>query len=92
MRVLDGAFSFTALTTDTVIAARDPLGFRPLCLGQLNGGWIVASESCALEHLGATLLREVEPGAVIVIGGKGLRSPVGGGNKGGRVDGDGLWT
>ena len=85
MRVLDGAFSFTALTTDTVIAARDPLGFRPLCLGQLNGGWIVASESCALEHLGATLLREVEPGEVIVIDGKGLRSSVWGGNKGGRA-------
>jgi len=85
MRVLDGAFSFTALTTDTVIAARDPLGFRPLCLGQLNGGWIVASESCALEHLGATLLREVEPGEVIVIDGNGLRSSVWGGNKGGRA-------
>ena len=85
MRILDGAFSFTALTTDTVIAARDPLGFRPLCLGQLNGGWIVASESCALEHLGATLLREVEPGEVIVIDGKGLRSSVWAGNKGGRA-------
>ena len=85
MRVLNGAFSFTALTADTVIAARDPLGIRPLCLGQLNGGWIVASESCALEHLGATFLREVDPGEVIIIDQQGLHSAVWSGNKGRRA-------
>ncbi len=74
MRVLEGAFSFTALTPDAIIAVRDPLGIRPLCLGQLHGGWAVASESCALEHLGATQVREVEPGEVIVIDANGLRS------------------
>jgi amidophosphoribosyltransferase len=85
MRVLDGAFSFTALTLDTVIAARDPLGIRPLCLGKVNGGWVVASESCALEHLGATFLREVEPGEVLVIDKKGLRSALWSGDKGRRA-------
>jgi amidophosphoribosyltransferase len=47
---------------------------RPLCIGRLNGGWVVASETCALDHLGATFLREVEPGEAIVIDGEGLHS------------------
>lgn len=85
MRVLNGAFSFTALTLDSVIAARDPLGIRPLSLGKLNGGWVVASESCAMEHIGATFLREVEPGEVIVIDRKGLRSAHWGGSSGKRA-------
>jgi amidophosphoribosyltransferase len=85
MRTLDGAFSIVALTLDAVIAARDPLGIRPLCLGKLNGGWVVASESCALDHLGATFLREVEPGEVVVIDKNGLRSGLWGGNKGRRA-------
>lgn len=85
MRVLNGAFSFTALTLDTVIAARDPLGIRPLSLGKLNGGWVVASESCAMEHIGATFLREVEPGEVIVIDRKGLRSAQWSGARGRRA-------
>ena len=85
MRVLDGAFSFTALTVDSIIAARDPLGIRPLCLGKLNGGWVVASESCAMEHIGATFLREVEPGEVIVIDKQGLRSALWNGDKGRRA-------
>ena len=65
MRQLEGAYSIVVQTKDTLIAARDPLGIRPLCLGKLNGGWIVASESCALDHLGAEYLRELEPGEVI---------------------------
>jgi amidophosphoribosyltransferase len=85
MRTLDGAFSIVALTLDTIIAARDPLGIRPLCLGKLNGGWVVASESCALDHLGATFLREVEAGEVVVIDKKGLRSGLWSGNKGRRA-------
>jgi amidophosphoribosyltransferase len=76
MRNLDGAFSMVALTPFGLIAARDLLGIRPLCLGQLNGGWVVASESCALEHLGATYLRELEPGEVVVVEGGSLRSAV----------------
>ena len=76
MRSLEGAFSLVALTPFGLIAARDPLGIRPLCLGKLNGGWVIASESCALEHLGAEYLREVEPGEVLVVEGGSLRSAV----------------
>ena len=76
MRQLEGAYSIVALTKDTMIAARDPLGIRPLCLGRLNDGWVVASESCALDHLGAEFTREIEPGEVVVIDHKGLRTAV----------------
>ena len=74
MRALQGAFSVVALTHDTIMGIRDPLGVRPLCVGKLNGGWIVASESCALDHLGATFLREVEPGETVLIDKEGMRS------------------
>ncbi|MFB3098324.1 MAG: amidophosphoribosyltransferase, partial [Dehalococcoidia bacterium] len=76
MRTLEGAYSMVALTPNTLIAARDPLGIRPLCLGQLNGGWVVASESCALDHLGATFMRDLEPGEVMVIDAQGMRSAI----------------
>lgn len=74
MRQLEGAYSIVVQTKDSMIAARDPLGIRPLCLGKLNGGWIVASESCALDHLGAEYLREVEPGEVVIVDGNGLHT------------------
>ena len=74
MRRVSGAYSLTVMTADTLFAVRDPLGVRPLCLGRLGEGWIVASESCALEHLGATIEREVEPGEVIQIDATGIRS------------------
>ena len=76
MRTLEGAFSLVAMTEDTVLAARDPLGIRPLCLGKLGEGWIVASESCALDHLGADYLRDVMPGEVVIIDREGLRTAV----------------
>jgi amidophosphoribosyltransferase len=76
MRQLEGAYSIVVQTKDSMIAARDPLGIRPLCLGKLNGGWITASESCALDHLGAEYLREVEPGEVIVVDDQGLHTSV----------------
>ena len=76
MRRLQGAYSLVALTPDTLLGVRDPLGVRPLCLGKLNGGWVIASESCALDHLGAQYLREVEPGEVVVVDRHGLRSAV----------------
>ena len=69
-----GAYSLTILTRDTVYAVRDPWGFRPLCIGRFNGGWVAASESCALGTIGATFLREVEPGEIIVMNEHGLRS------------------
>ncbi|MFN3974137.1 MAG: amidophosphoribosyltransferase [Dehalococcoidia bacterium] len=67
MKTLVGAYSLVVLTPDTLLAIRDPLGVRPLCLGRFNGGWVVASETCALEHIGATFLREVEPGEVVQV-------------------------
>lgn len=74
MRRLSGAYSLTLLTKDSLMAVRDPLGIRPLCLGKLNGGWVVASETCALDHLGAQFLREVEPGEILVIDARGVSS------------------
>ena len=85
MRQLEGAYSVVALAQDTLLAARDPQGIRPLCLGQLNGGWVVASESCALDHLGATYLRELEPGEVVVVDKDGFHSATWPGSKGGRA-------
>ena len=76
MRNLQGAFSAVALTPDTLMGFRDPLGVRPLCLGKLNEGWVIASESCALDHLGATYLRQLEPGEAVLIDSNGLRSYV----------------
>ncbi|MCH7809863.1 MAG: amidophosphoribosyltransferase [Chloroflexi bacterium] len=75
MKVLSGAYCFVAVTPDSLIAMRDPYGVRPLCIGRLNGkGWVVASETCALDHLGAKFVREVEPGEAIVIDGEGLHA------------------
>ena len=85
MRQLEGAYSLVIQTKDTMIAARDPLGIRPLCLGQLNGGWIVASESCALDHLGAEYLRDVEPGEVIIVDSNGLHTAIWSGGTGRRA-------
>jgi amidophosphoribosyltransferase len=85
MRQLEGAYSIVIQTKDTMIAARDPLGIRPLCLGKLNGGWIVASESCALDHLGAEYLREIEPGEVVIVDGNGLHTATWSGRTGRRA-------
>jgi len=85
MRQLEGAYSIVIQTKDTMIAARDPLGIRPLCLGKLNGGWSVASESCALDHLGAEYLREVDPGEVIIVDSNGLHTATWSGGTGRRA-------
>ena len=74
MRRLEGAYSLTLMTKDALLGVRDPLGVRPLCVGKLNDGWVIASESCALDHIGAEFLREVEPGEAVMIDGRGLRS------------------
>ena len=74
MRRLVGAYSLVLLTEDTLFGVRDPLGVRPLCLGRLDGGWILASETCALDHIGARFLREVEPGEIIAINSQGMKS------------------
>ncbi len=67
MRRLDGAYSVTALAEGRLIAFRDPHGFRPLVLGRLADGWVVVSETCALDLVGAGLEREVAPGELVMI-------------------------
>ena len=62
------------LTKNRLIAARDPHGFRPLALGKLGDAWIVCSETCALDLIGATYVRDVEPGEMVIISDGGLRS------------------
>ena len=72
--LLRGAFSFVWMNESTLYAARDPQGIRPLVLGRLERGWVVASEDAALATVGASVVREVEPGELIVIDENGLRS------------------
>ena len=74
MHRLQGAYSLTLLTEDTLYGVRDPFGVRPLCLGKLNGGWVIASESCALDHIGASFIREIEPGEIVSISKDGVKS------------------
>ncbi len=69
-----GAYSLLILTRDRLIAARDPLGFRPLSIGRFQDSYIVASESCAFDIIDGTYLRDVEPGEMVVLDGKGLVS------------------
>jgi len=77
MHRLQGAYSLAILAKDKLIGVRDPFGVRPLCLGRINGGWVIASETCALEHIGADFVREVEPGEIVTIDNKGLKSSQG---------------
>ncbi|MFN2467050.1 MAG: amidophosphoribosyltransferase [Gaiellaceae bacterium] len=67
MARLDGAYSVTAISEGKLIAFRDPHGFRPLVLGRLDGDWVVASETCALDLVGAELEREIAPGELVLI-------------------------
>lgn len=80
MSKLQGAYSLVILTPTSVMAVRDPHGVRPLCLGEREGHWVVASETCALSPVGAKFVREVNPGEIVVIEGDGpdgLRSLTG---------------
>jgi len=74
MATIRGAYSVLMCTQDKIYAFRDPRGFRPLCIGELNGAYVIASETCALDLIQAKYLRDVEPGEVIVIDDNGLRS------------------
>lgn len=69
-----GAFSLVMMTKDRLIGARDPHGFRPLALGRLGDAWVIASETCAMDLIGATHVRDIEPGEVVVIGTHELKS------------------
>ncbi|MEW6541987.1 MAG: amidophosphoribosyltransferase [Nitrospirota bacterium] len=69
-----GAFSVVILTDQGIVAARDPWGFRPLCLGRLREAWLVASETCAFDLIGAEYVREIEPGELVVLNQEGVTS------------------
>lgn len=71
---IKGAYSLVIITEDKLIAVRDPFGFRPLCLGTLGSGYVVASESCALDTVGAKFVRDVKPGEIIMIDRNGVSS------------------
>ena len=71
---VQGAYSLVLMTPERVLALRDPHGFRPLCVGRSGDGYVVASETCALDLVGADLLREVAPGELLVLDGQGMRS------------------
>ncbi|MEA1984748.1 MAG: amidophosphoribosyltransferase [Euryarchaeota archaeon] len=74
MKLLVGSYSLTMLIDDILIAARDPLGFKPLCIGEIDGGYVVASESVAIDTLNGKLIRDVNPGEVVVFGNKEIES------------------
>jgi amidophosphoribosyltransferase len=71
---VEGAYSLLVLTRDEMYALRDPRGFRPLALGQLEGSWVVASETCAFDLIGATYVRDIEPGEMLRISRSGIES------------------
>ena len=71
---LRGAYSFVLMTPGKVVGVRDPLGIRPLCIGQVNGSYILASESCAIDSLGGAFIRDVKPGEMIILSSDGMRS------------------
>jgi amidophosphoribosyltransferase len=74
LRGVEGAYSAVVLAGDTLLAARDPRGWRPLVMGRLNGAVIFASETCALDIVGATFEREIEPGEIVAVDASGIRS------------------
>ena len=74
LRRVEGAFSVVAMTRTKLIGVRDPLGVRPLVLGQVGDGWVLSSETCALDIIGAKYVREIAPGEMVVINQKGVES------------------
>jgi len=74
IRRIEGAYSLAIMTETELIGVRDPFGFRPLCLGRIGDGWVLASETCALDLIHAKFVRDVEPGEIVVINEKGVTS------------------
>ena len=74
MYKMKGAYSLMIMSPKKIIAARDPQGFRPLCIGKIDGGYVIASESCALDSIGAEFVRDVEPGEIVILNGDGIHS------------------
>ena len=74
MDKIEGSYSMVVMSPRKLIGARDPLGMRPLCLGKLGNSYVIASESCALDGVGAEFIRDIDPGEIVVIDHNGLRS------------------
>ncbi len=74
MKRIKGAYSLVIMTEDSLIAIRDPNGFRPLCLGETNSSYVIASETCALDLVEARYVRDIMPGEILIINEKGLKS------------------
>ncbi|MBT7954806.1 MAG: amidophosphoribosyltransferase [Rhodospirillaceae bacterium] len=74
LRHVEGAYSLVALTKDALIGVRDPLGVRPLVLGRIDGAYIMCSETCALDIIGAEYIRDVDPGEIVIVDADGIRS------------------
>ena len=74
IQAIRGSFAMVILTQDKLIGVRDPHGIRPLCLGKTEDGWVLSSESCALDAIGAELVRDIEPGEIVVIDKDGIKS------------------
>lgn len=74
MKVIRGAFAIVLITPKRLVGIRDPWGLRPLCIGRLDNSYILASESCALDSVGAKFIRDVEPGEIVLIGEDGIKS------------------
>ena len=74
MKKLKGAYSLVIMSPRKLIGARDPFGFKPLCIGKRDNAYILASETCALETIGAQFVRDVEPGEIVTITSKGISS------------------
>jgi amidophosphoribosyltransferase len=74
IRRIEGAFSLVIMNEQELIGVRDPHGFRPLCIGKLGDGWVLSSETCALDLIHAEFVRDVEPGEIVIINQDGLKS------------------
>ena len=74
LNLIKGGYAFAFLTSEKLVAARDPQGLRPMALGRLDGCWVVASETCAFDTIGATFERDIEPGELVVIDDSGVSS------------------
>ena len=74
LNMMEGGFAFVIMTKNRLYACRDKYGIKPLCIGKLGDGYVVSSESCSFDFIGATMLRDVEPGEIVTIDHNGLRS------------------
>ncbi|SDJ95704.1 amidophosphoribosyltransferase [Natronincola ferrireducens] len=74
MALIEGAYALTIMTEEKLLGVRDPLGLRPLCLGKMGNNYVLASESCAFDVMGATLVRDIEPGEIVTIDKDGITS------------------